>query len=740
MKKATLFLLTGAMALQSCKSSQPKTVAKDSEVKVKSTGPLVSEAPTKEISEPVKKKLPYPVARKTDQTDEYFGTKVSDPYRWLEDKDSKETAEWVAAENKVTFGYLEQIPFRNQIKDRLTQIWNYPKYGAPFKKGNNYFFFKNDGLQNQAVLYKQSSLEAQPEVFLDPNKLSTDGTTSLSGQSFSADNKYMAYSTSGGGSDWNTWYVMDVATKKQLSDKLEWVKFSGAAWQKDGFYYSRYDAPKSGNELSNKNEFHKIYFHKLGTPQSADKLVYEDKTKPLLNFSAQTTDDERFLLINGSEGTSGGTLAYKDLKDPKGKINWLVTTYESEYNVLDNIGDKLLIHTNKNAPNYKLVLLDPKKPQEANWKTVVPESGNVLTGATLAGGRIMATYLKDAASQVIVYDATGKKVNELQFPTIGTVAGFAGGKNDKETFYTFTSFTYPTNVYRYDLATNKSTLFRKAEVDVKSEDFETKQVFYTSKDGTKVPMFIVHKKGLKMDGQNPTYLYAYGGFNISLTPSFSAVNLLWLENGGVYAMPNLRGGGEYGEKWHKGGMTPNKQNVFDDFIAAGEYLKSNGYTSTEKLAISGRSNGGLLVGATMTERPDLAKVALPGVGVLDMLRFHKFTIGWAWVPEYGSSEDKAQFENLYKFSPLHNIKQGVSYPATMVTTADHDDRVVPSHSFKFISTLQEKGGGTNPYLIRVDVKAGHGAGKPTSLQIQEWADIWSFVYFNMGVDPYPKAK
>lgn len=736
MKKTTLFLLSGAIALQACKTSETKVKVDGNQVKVKGDGPMATEVATKEIPAPLKQpKLDYPQTRRTDQVDNYFGTQVLDPYRWLEDQYSEETAKWVAAENKVTFNYLEQIPFRNKIKDRLTQIWNYEKRSAPFKKGNNYFYYKNDGLQNQAVLYKKASLDGPEEVFLDPNKLSADGTTSLSTTSFSHDNKYLAYSTSGGGSDWNTFYVMDVATKKQLSDKLEWVKFSGAAWQKDGFYYSRYDAPKD-KALSNKNEYHKIYFHKIGTPQSADKLIYENKEKPLLNFSAQTTEDERFLLIGGSEGTSGGTLAYKDLKDPKGKITWMVTSYESEYNVLDNIGDKLLIHTNKNAPNYKVVLMDPKKPAEANWKTIIPESQNVMSGVTMVGGKIIATYLKDAASQVVVYDVTGKKLNELQFPAIGTVAGFAGDKTDKETFYTFTSFTYPTTVYRYDIANNKSELFWKPEVDVNPEAYETKQVFYTSKDGTKVPMFIVHKKGLKMDGQNPTYLYAYGGFNISLTPSFSAVNLLWLENGGVYAMPNLRGGGEYGEKWHQGGMTPNKQNVFDDFIAAGEYLKKEGYTSTDKLAISGRSNGGLLVGATMTQRPDLAKVAFPGVGVLDMLRFHKFTIGWAWVPEYGSSDKEDQFKNLYKFSPLHNIKEGVAYPATMVTTADHDDRVVPSHSFKFISELQSKGAGNNPYLIRVDVKAGHGAGKPTSLQIQEWADLWAFAYYNMGVDPY----
>ncbi|MDX5346073.1 MAG: prolyl oligopeptidase family serine peptidase [Hymenobacteraceae bacterium] len=732
MKKTTLILVAGSfVAVTACKSSQTDT-AKQTVI----TETAVAETPAPAAAP----ELDYPETKKVEQVDEYHGTSVRDPYRWLETH-TEEVDQWIQAQNKVTFNYLEQIPFREQIRERLTQIWNFPKYSAPVKKGNNYYFYKNDGLQNQSVLYVQKSLEAEPEVFLDPNKFSEDGTTSLTTLSFSNDNKYVAYGTSGGGSDWNTFYVMDVNNRKQLSDKLEWIKFSGASWFKDGFFYSRYDAPTDGNKLAKKNEFHKVYYHKVGTPQSQDKLIYEDKTKPLRNFYVQTTDDERYLVMNMTEGAgSANALYYKDLKDPKSTIKPIIDNFESDNNVVDNIGDKLLVRTNKNAPRYRLVLIDPKKPQEQNWKVVVPESQNVLTGVSHVGGRLIASYMKDATSEVVVYDINGKQLNRVELPTIGTVGGFSGKKDDKETFFTFTSFVYPTTIYKYTVADNKVELFRKTEVDINPDNFETKQVFYTSKDGTKVPMFIVHKKGLKLDGNNPTYLYAYGGFNISLTPSFSVTNLLWLENGGVYAMPNLRGGGEYGESWHKAGMTPNKQNVFDDFIAAGEYLVKEGYTNSDKLAISGRSNGGLLVGATMTQRPDLAKVALPGVGVLDMLRFHKFTIGWAWVPEYGSSDNPAQFENLYKFSPLHNIKEGVKYPATMVTTADHDDRVVPAHSFKFISTLQEKGAPGNPYLIRVDVKAGHGAGKPTSLQIQEWADIWSFVYYNMGVNPYDSKQ
>ncbi len=723
MRKTTAILLAGGLtAISACKSTQNDTTA---------TG-MTTETVTTEA----KKDIDYPDTKKVDHVDTYFGTQVKDPYRWLETH-NEEVDEWIEAQNKVTFNYLSGIQFRDKIKERLTEIWNYPKYGAPFKKGGKYYFFKNDGLQNQSVLYVQESLTAEPKVFFDPNKLSNDGTVALTSLEFSENGKYIAYGTSSGGSDWNTYQVMDATTGKTLDDRIEWVKFSSPSWFKDGFFYSRYAAPTEGNKLANKNEYHKVYYHKIGTPQSEDKLVYEDKQHALRNFYGQTTDDERYLILNVSEGASGANaLYYKDLKDPKSTIKPVVETFESQYSVIDNFGDKLLVMTNKNAPRYRLVLIDPKKPQEQNWKTIVPESGNVIQSVSSVGGRIIATYMKDATSQVVVFDQNGKKLNTVELPTLGTVSGFNGDQKDKEVFFTFTSFTYPPTIYRYDIPNNKVTQFRKTEVNVNTDAFETKQVFYTSKDGTKVPMFIVHKKGLQLDGQNPTYLYAYGGFNISLTPSFSIANMLWLENGGVYAMPNLRGGGEYGEDWHKAGMTPYKQNVFDDYIAAAEYLIDQKYTSSDKLAVAGGSNGGLLVGAFMTQRPELAKVAIPAVGVMDMLRFHKFTIGWAWVPEYGSSDNENQFENLYSFSPLHNIKEGVKYPATLVKTADHDDRVVPAHSFKFISELQDKGAPGNPYLIRVDVRAGHGAGKPTSLLIQEWADTWAFIYKNMGVNPY----
>ncbi|MCX2742200.1 prolyl oligopeptidase family serine peptidase [Pontibacter anaerobius] len=727
MKKTTVLLLAGGLtAVSACKSTQNDTIATGMTTETTATAAATAE----EVQ------LDYPDTKKVDQIDDYFGTKVADPYRWQENHD-EQLDEWIAQQNEVTQAYLGDIDFRDEIKNRLTEIWNYPKYGAPFKEGGKYYFFKNDGLQNQSVLYVQESLEAEPKVFFDPNKLSADGTVALTALSFSKDGKYLAYGTSSGGSDWNTYHVMETATGKKLDDQLEWVKFSSPSWSGNGFFYSRYDAPTEGNKLANMNEYHKVYYHKIGTPQSQDQLVYEDKKNALRNFYGQTTDDERFLILNVSEGASGANaLYYKDLKDPKSTIKPIVTNFESEYNVVDNFGDKLLVNTNKNAPRYRLVMIDPKKPQEANWKVIVPESENVLQGVSAVGGRIIATYMKDATSQIVVFDQSGKQLNTVALPTLGTVSGFNGKQSDKEVFFTFTSFTYPPTIYRYDVPNNKVTQFRKTEVNVNTDAFETKQVFYTSKDGTKVPMFIVHKKGLQLDGTNPTYLYAYGGFNISMTPSFSIANMLWLENGGVYAMPNLRGGGEYGEDWHKAGMTPNKQNVFDDFIAAAEYLIDQKYTSSEKLAVAGGSNGGLLVGAFMTQRPELAKVAIPAVGVMDMLRFHKFTIGWAWVPEYGSSADEAQFKNLYTFSPLHNIKEGVKYPATLVKTADHDDRVVPAHSFKFISELQDKGATGNPYLIRVDVRAGHGAGKPTSLVIQEYADTYAFIYKNMGVNPY----
>ncbi len=686
-----------------------------------------------------KMKLTYPNTQKVNQTDTYFGTQVADPYRWLEVSDSAAVKDWIKAENKVTFDYLGQIPFRQKLKERLEKVWNYPKIGAPFKEGEYYYFYKNDGLQNQSVLYRYKDEKEQPEVFLNPNTLAKDGTVALSSVSFSNDAKYAAYSTSKGGSDWTEIQVIDVKTNKKLADVIKWVKFSGISWYKDGFFYSTYTAPEEGKELEAKNEYHKIYYHKIGYAQSEDVLVYENKDKPLRNFGAGVTEDERFLFVYASEGTSGNEIYFKDLSKGETNFRTLIEGFDTEPNIIDNVDGQLLLMTNHNAPKYKLVLVDPENPKPENWKTIIPESENVLTSVQYVGGKLIASYLKDASTRIFVFDLTGKKLNEVILPAIGTAGGFNGKRADKEVFYTFTSFTYPTSTYKYNIETNVSTLYRKPDVDFKFEEYETKQIFYKSKDGTKVPMFVVHKKGLKLDGQNPTYLYGYGGFNISLTPSFSITLVPFLENGGVYVMANLRGGAEYGEAWHKGGMLLNKQNVFDDFIAAAEHLIKEKYTSPEKLAIAGGSNGGLLVGACMTQRPELFKVALPAVGVMDMLRFHKFTIGWAWVVEYGSSErNEAEFKNLFGFSPLHNLKAGVKYPATLVKTADHDDRVVPAHSFKFMATLQEKQAGDNPVLIRIDEKAGHGAGKPTAKVIEEWADTWAFVFYNLGVTPYNK--
>ncbi|MGI4886299.1 MAG: prolyl oligopeptidase family serine peptidase [Janthinobacterium lividum] len=682
----------------------------------------------------------YPVARKTDQVDDYFGTKVPDPYRWLESLDTPETKAWVTAENEVTFGYLGQIPFRDKIRDRLTKLWNYERYGVPEQVGERLVFSKNDGLQNQAVVYVQTGA-AEPQVLLDPNKFSADGTTALAGTAFSNDHRYLAYATSGGGSDWHQVKIMDLTTNKTLPETLDWVKVSGTSWVKNGFYYSRYDAPKAGeNGLAGKNEFHKVYFHQLNTPQSADHLVYENRAMTLGFRTADATEDERFLTLSLTDGKADGNrLLVRDLRDPKQAAAWttLISSYEFQNSVVGNVGGEVLVYTNFHAPRFRVVAIDPKKPQEASWRTVLPEGPDKLEGISQVGGRLVATYLHDASSQVKVYDEAGKFQHDVALPAIGTASGFGGRRTDKAVYYAFTSFTYPTTIYKYDLATNASTVFRAPTVDVNPDDYLTTQIFYASKDGTKIPMFIVHKKGVKLDGHNPTYLYAYGGFNISLTPGFSVARMLWLENGGVLAIPNLRGGGEYGEAWHQAGMTPRKQNVFDDFIAAAEYLKVSQYTDYEHLAIAGGSNGGLLVGATMTQRPDLCKVALPAVGVMDMLRYQDFTIGWNWAPEYGTSKDAKQFANLYKFSPLHNLKPA-AYPATMVTTADHDDRVVPAHSFKFAAALQAANTGPNPTLIRVDVNAGHGAGKSTKLQIQEWADVWSFCFANMNVTPNVK--
>ncbi|HNR18578.1 MAG TPA: prolyl oligopeptidase family serine peptidase [Bacteroidia bacterium] len=676
----------------------------------------------------------YPQTKKIELVDDYFGTKVADPYRWLENDTAGDTKQWVEEQNKVTFGYLEKIPYRSKIKERLTDIFNYPKYSSPFRAGEYYFFSKNDGLQNQSVIYYQKGLDGTPEIFLDPNKMSDDGTAAVSLLGFSKDKKYVAYAINQSGSDWQNIFVMEVATKKQLSDKLEWVKFSGAAWKNDGFYYSRYSAPVKGTELSQKNEYHKIYYHKLGDTQDKDVLVYEDKTKPLRYYGAQTTEDERFLLVYISEGTDGTECLYKDLNANDKNFGLVFKGFKYNYSVLNNDAERLLVHTDDNAPNYRVVSVDPKNPGKENWKDIIPEdSKNLLQMAATGGGKIFGEYLKDVATHVYQYDYTGKMEREITLPALGNASGFGGDTDDKIIFYTFTSFTYPPTIYKYDIANGSSDVWRKSDVKFNPDDYETKQVFYPSKDGTKVPMFLVYKKGIKMDGSNPTLLYGYGGFNISLEPNFSTSRLILLENGGVYALANLRGGGEYGEKWHEAGKLLKKQNVFDDFISAAEYLINEKYTSSEKLAIQGGSNGGLLVGACMTQRPDLFKVCFPAVGVMDMLRYHKFTVGWGWAVEYGSSDSLEHFNNLYKFSPLHNIKEA-NYPATMVTTADHDDRVVPAHSFKFISELQAKNKSANPTLIRIDVKAGHGAGKPTSKIIDEQSDIWSFMFYNMGVD------
>jgi prolyl oligopeptidase len=678
--------------------------------------------------------IKYPETAKVEQTDDYFGTLINDPYRWLEYDTAANVKEWVEAQNKVTFNYLENIPYRDKIKERLTDIINYPKYGSPFRAGEYYFFSKNDGLQNQSVIYYQKGLDGEPQEFLDPNKLSEDGTVSANLAGFSRDKKYVTYASSQSGSDWREIKVLEVATRKELDDKIQWTKFAGTAWQGNGFYYSRYDTPPAGKEYSTKNEFQKVYFHKLGDPQTRDVLVFEDKAHPLRYFSAATTEDERFVLIYASEGTHGTEMYYKDTQVKDKQFKLLFKGFEHNYSVIDNVNDKLLVLTNNGAPNYRLVLVDPKKPDAANWKDVVPEKKELLDNVRTAGGKIFTSYLKDVTTRVYQLDMNGKLEREVTLPALGSAYGFSGEKDDKVLFYSFTSFTYPPTIYKYNIASGKSEVFRKSEVKFNPDDFETRQVFYPSKDGTKVPIFIVHKKGLKLNGTNPTYLYAYGGFNISLTPSFSTSNLILLENGGVYALANLRGGGEYGEAWHEAGMIEKKQNVFDDFIAAAEYLISEKYTSKEKLAIAGGSNGGLLVGAAMTQRPELFKVAFPAVGVMDMLRYHKFTIGWGWAVEYGSSDNPEHFKNLIAYSPLHNLKDSTSYPATMVTTADHDDRVVPAHSFKFAATLQEKHKGDNPVLIRIESKAGHGAGKPIAKVIEAETDKWSFMFYNMGMD------
>lgn len=674
----------------------------------------------------------YPNTRKTDTVDTYFGTKVPDPYRWLEDDKSVETGEWVKAQNKVTFDYLSSIPFRDKIKERLTKIWNFAKVSAPFKKGKRYFFYKNDGIQNQSVLYVQEGLNGTPKLLLDPNTLAADGTASLGGLAVSKDGKYLAYSINRAGSDWSEIYAMEIESGTKLKDDIKWVKFSDIAWKGDGFYYSAYGEPKGGSELSNKNEYHKVFYHKIGDEQGKDELIYQDKQNPLRNFSAATTEDEKLLLIYGSESTSGTSLAVKDLTKPD-EFHYVVENFEHNYSVIHNDGDNLYVVTDEGAPKYRLLELNFRnKPDPENWKTIIPESSDLLEGVSLCNGKLIARYLKDVTTRMYVYDMAGKKEKEIVLPGLCKVDGLDSDKDDSLAFFSYNTFTAPASVYKYNIITNQLSVWFKPEIDFKSDDFETKQVFYTSKDGTKIPMFITCKKGIKLDGNNPCFLFGYGGFNSYYSPEFRIDRAVFLENGGIYAIPGLRGGGDYGEDWHKAGTKCQKQNVFDDFIAAAEYLIKEKYTSSAKLAIHGRSNGGLLIGAVMTQRPDLAKVAIPTVGVMDMLRYHKFTIGWAWASDYGTSANEDEFKCLIKYSPLHNIKE-TEYPATLVTTGDHDDRVVPAHSFKFIATLQEKQKGNNPVLIRIDTNAGHGAGKPTSKQIEEFSDIWSFVFYNLGM-------
>ncbi|HOW84433.1 MAG TPA: prolyl oligopeptidase family serine peptidase [Candidatus Aminicenantes bacterium] len=679
-------------------------------------------------------RLAYPSTKTVDQIDDYFGTKVADPYRWLEDDNAEEVKAWVQAQNAVTFGYLEKIPFRPKIKARLTEIFNYPRYSSPFRVGEYYFFTKNDGLQNQSVYYFQKGLDGAPEVFLDPNALSPDGTVRVGILGASLDDKHLAISRGEAGSDWSEIRVMDIATRQELPDRILWNKFSGAAWHGDGFYYSGYDKPAPGQELKAKNEFQKVFYHKLGDPQEKDVLVWEDKAHPLRYVNAGTTEDEKWLFLILSEGTSGSEVWVRDLARKDAPLTLLVKGFEFDSFPVETVDGRVLVYTNEDAPNFRVVSVDPASPAKENWLTVIPEKPEVLSGAGTAGGYLFCNYLKDANTKIFQHKLDGALVREIELPALGTAGGFGGKRDEKVLFYGFTSFTYPPTIYKFDPASGASEVFRRSEVKFDPSAYETKQVFYAGKDGTKVPMFLVYKKGLKLDGRNPAFLYAYGGFNISLTPSFSVSNIILLENGGIYAMANLRGGGEYGEAWHKAGMLDKKQNVFDDFIAAAEYLVREKYTSRDRLAIAGGSNGGLLVGAVMAQRPELFGVAFPAVGVMDMLRFHKFTVGWGWSVEYGSSDSEKQFPYLYAYSPLHNLKPGVCYPATMVTTADHDDRVVPAHSFKFAATLQADQACAKPVVIRIETRSGHGSSN-LSKAIEDLTDQWSFMFYNMGITP-----
>lgn len=675
----------------------------------------------------------YPNAPKDGTVDTYFGVKIPDPFRPLEADRSKETAEWVAAENKITNEYLAKIPFRGKLLKRLKEVADYEKVGAPFKKNGKWYVFKNNGLQNQSVLYQMDELGGALHEFLDPNKLSTDGTVALQGISFSKDGRYMAYVISRSGSDWQEIYVKDVATGELLSDHIEWAKFGGAQWCGNGFYYSAYDAPEKGKEYSSKNEVHKAYYHKIGTPQGQDVLFYQNPAHPLRFYSVSLNKEETMMFLHESGAGSGMNLYVRDLRVPDAQFIQMTSNMDLQYSPIETVGDNIYLLTNDGAPRGRVMVADIHKPGFKDWKELIGESKGVLEDVQFADDKLVLTYSQDASTHLYVYSLEGKELNEIKLPTVGR-AGFSSERGQKECFYSFASFTVPGTIYQYDMAQNKSTVYTELKVKFDLGKYTTEQVFFISKDGTHVPMFLTYRKGLKHNGKNPTLIYGYGGFNISLSPSFSSMRIPFLENGGIYVQVNLRGGSEYGEEWHVAGTKMQKQNVFDDFISAAEWLVTNSFTSKDHIAIMGGSNGGLLVGACMTQRPDLFKVCIPQVGVMDMLRYHKFTIGWNWAPDYGTSEDsKEMFEYLYSYSPLHNLKKGVSYPATLVTTADHDDRVVPAHSFKFAATLQECQGGTAPVLIRIDSKAGHGGGKPLAKQLEEQADIYSFIMWNLGM-------
>lgn len=717
MKKIIIGVFTLA-ALASCKDSEEKNTEKDTALN-----------------------LNYPKTKKVDTITDYFGTKVNDPYRWLEDDRSEETEEWVKAENKVTFGYLDKIPFKDDLKKRLSEIWNYEKISAPFKEGDYTYFSKNDGLQNQYVIYRRKNENDKPEVFLDPNKFSEDGTTSLSGLSFSDNGKMAAYSISEGGSDWRKVIVLDTETKEVAEDTLKDIKFSGISWKgNEGFFYSSYEKPE-GSELSAKTDQHRLFYHKIGTPQSEDKMIFGGTPEQKHRYvGGSVSEDNKYLFISARNSTSGGKLFMMDLTKKNPELNTIIDNEDTDTYVIENDGSKLYIVTNLDAPNQRIVTVDAANPSPENWEDFIPETKNVLSPST-GGGYFFTEYMVDAVSQVKQYDYEGNLVREIELPGLGSAGGF-GAKKDADTlYYSFTNYVTPGTIYKYDIKEGASEVYNKPNINFNPDNYESRQVFYKSKDGTKIPMIITAKKGIELNGKNPTILYGYGGFNISLTPSFSTANAVWLEQGGVYAVPNLRGGGEYGREWHDAGTKMQKQNVFDDFIAAAEYLIENNYTSKDYLAIRGGSNGGLLVGATMTQRPDLMKVALPAVGVMDMLRYHTFTAGAGWAYDYGTSEDsKEMFDYLYNYSPVHNVKEGTKYPATLITTGDHDDRVVPAHSFKFAAELQEKQAGDAPVLIRIETKAGHGAGKPTSMIIDEYADIFGFTLYNMGFEQLPSEN